>query len=135
MTQPLTHTVRVIDSNAACPELPLIEGKGYAKVVLWPGNGAKFRSIQVLSFEGGDQTIELSHSTDCVYGVVRGEGMIVDLADSSTQQVSEGNMLHIDATDRYRLIAGQDGMVVVGGPCPPDPALYQSLHRLGSAEQ
>ena len=128
MSQPAFQTVTVIDSNGNCPELPLIDGEGHAKAVLWPGNGAKYRTIQVFELKSGSRTIELTHTTDCVYGVVSGNGEIVDLTDGSRQDLAEGNILHIDAADRYRIVAGTDGMSFLGGPCPPDPALYASIY-------
>lgn len=131
MSQPTAETVRVIDSNGNLPELPLVEGKGYAKVVLWPGNGAKFRTVQVFELLSGDRTVELTHSSDCVYGIIKGTGTVVDLDSGRSQELVEGAMLHIDASDRYRLVAGENGMTFLGGPCPPDPALYASLEHPG----
>ena len=100
---------------------------GNAKLVLSPHNGASFRSFQLVSLAGGARTIELSHASDCVYYVIEGEGAVVDAASLARFDVAEGHMIHIDGGDRYRIEAGTAGIKVIGGPCPPDPALYAGV--------
>ncbi|MFH0299843.1 hypothetical protein AAFX91_21930 [Bradyrhizobium sp. 31Argb] len=119
--------VRVIDSAAGCPEIPIVEGEGNAKVVLSPHNGAAFRSFQLVSLQQNARTIDLSHASDCVYYVIAGEGAIVDTAGGSRHEVAEGHMVHIDAGDRYRIEAGAAGIKVIGGPCPADASLYSMI--------
>jgi mannose-6-phosphate isomerase-like protein (cupin superfamily) len=121
--------VRVIDSAVDCPEIPIVEGEGNAKLVLSRHNGASFRSFQLVSLEGGARTIELSHSSDCAYYVIEGEGSIVDATSLARFDLSEGHMVHIDVGDRYRIEAGTAGIKVIGGPCPPDEALYAGMTR------
>ncbi|PZQ97663.1 MAG: hypothetical protein DI533_10835 [Cereibacter sphaeroides] len=74
-----------------------------------------------------DTTVDLSHAHDCVYYVSNGSGRISDLTVGSAQELIEGSIVHIDGGDRYRLEAGSDGMRVVGGPVPADPALYEEF--------
>jgi mannose-6-phosphate isomerase-like protein (cupin superfamily) len=119
--------VRVIDSAVGCPEIPIVEGEGNAKLVLSRHNGASFRSFQLVSLAGGARTIELGHSSDCAYYVIEGEGAIIDATSLARFDLSEGHMVHIDAGDRYRIEAGTAGMKVIGGPCPPDEALYAGM--------
>jgi mannose-6-phosphate isomerase-like protein (cupin superfamily) len=119
--------VRVIDSAVGCPEIPMVEGEGNAKLVLSRHNGASFRSFQLVSLAGGARTIELSHSSDCAYYVIEGEGAIIDATSLARFDLSEGHMVHIDAGDRYRIESGTAGMKVIGGPCPPDEALYANV--------
>jgi hypothetical protein len=121
------RTVQVIDTANVNKSLALIDGQGSARVVLWPGNGARFRTMQILDLAAHDRTIDLGHSNDCVYYVVLGAGWVRDLQKMSAEPLVEGSMVHIDAGDRYRLEAGSGGMRVVGGPVPADPALYSSL--------
>lgn len=127
----MEQTVRVIDSAVDCPEVPLVEGKGNAKVVLWPGNGAEFRSIQLFTLEKGDRLIPLKHVNDCVYYVIEGAGVVESIPDRETQPLIEGSIVHIDASDEYRIHAGDNGMRFLGGPCPPDEALYAHLSAAG----
>ncbi|MCA1458687.1 hypothetical protein I6F35_36900 [Bradyrhizobium sp. BRP22] len=127
MANPSFSQVRVIDSAAGCPEIPIVEGEGNAKVVLSPHNGAAFRSLQLVSLQQNARTVDLSHPSDCVYYVIAGEGAIIDAAGGARHEVAEGHMVHIDAGDRYRIEAGAAGIRVIGGPCPADASLYSSL--------
>lgn len=128
MSEPGPGTVRVFDSHESCPELPITAGEGSAKVIIWPGNGAKFRTLHLLSLEKGAATVLLSHGSDCVYYAIAGEGSVIDDATGNAQLLAEGGMVHIDAGDRYRLKAKEGGAIMlVGGPCPADAALYGLL--------
>jgi mannose-6-phosphate isomerase-like protein (cupin superfamily) len=127
MANPDSSRVRVIDSTIGCPEIPIVEGEGCAKVILSPHNGAKFRSFQLLALEHNARTIDLSHTADCVYYVIEGAGSVVDAAAGSRFDVGEGHMVHIDAGDRYRIEAGSAGIRVIGGPCPADANLYSGM--------
>lgn len=42
-------------------------------------------------------------------------------------EVITGSMLFIEPDTRYRFVAGPNGAVLIGGPCPPDPGLYEGL--------
>jgi mannose-6-phosphate isomerase-like protein (cupin superfamily) len=119
--------VRVIDSAVGCPEIPIVEGEGNAKVVLSPHNGATFRSFQLVTLQESARTIDLRHASNCVYYVIEGAGAIVDAAAGARIDLAEGHMVHIDAGDLYRIEAGHTGIKVLGGPCPPDPSLYAGM--------
>jgi hypothetical protein len=36
-------------------------------------------------------------------------------------------MVHVDAGTPYELVAGDEGMELIGGPCPADPSLYEGV--------
>lgn len=127
MANPPRSRVRVIDSAAGCPEIPIVEGEGNAKVVLSPHNGAAFRSFQLVTLKKNARTIGLRHASNCVYYVIEGAGAIVDAAAGSRIDLTEGHMVHIDAGDPYRIEAGPVGIKVLGGPCPPDLSLYANM--------
>jgi len=127
MTSPPFSRVRVIDSAVGCPEIPIVEGEGNAKVVLSPHNGATFRSFQLVSLKQNARTIGLKHASNCVYYVIEGAGAIVDTVAGARLDLTEGGMVHIDAGDLYRIEAGIEGIKVIGGPCPPDDSLYAGL--------
>ncbi|ODN72318.1 cupin domain-containing protein [Methylobrevis pamukkalensis] len=126
------NVVRVIDTSSDCPEIPIIERNGRGRVVLWPGNGARFRSFQLISLTEGGSTIPLSHASDCVYYVISGTGRIVDLGGDGTSELVEGTMVHIDAGDSYR-IETDARIEILGGPCPPDAAFYAGIAALEGA--
>ena len=76
MTTRPSNTARVVDSAKSCPEIPIIVGRGNARVVMWPGNDTQFRTLQILTLEDGDRTIPLNHGSDAVYYVISGAGLI-----------------------------------------------------------
>jgi mannose-6-phosphate isomerase-like protein (cupin superfamily) len=125
MEQSGTGTVRVIDSKVTGQALPLVRGSGTAQAVLWPGNGARYRTFNIIDLAAGDTTRDLRHAAECIYYVERGDGAIRDLEDDSTQGLREGSMIHIGMGDAYRLEAGARGMRLVGGTVPVDPAFYE----------
>lgn len=131
MSKNLEQTVRVIDTTSGVsPTIPIVEGAGSARVLLWPGNGAKYRTLQLIDLQTGDRTVDLSHTTDAVFYVMKGAGTVVDTKSKSTSELMEGSMIHIDAGDRYRF-ESSPGMMLLGGPCPADEALYQALQQGG----
>ncbi len=123
----MSNTLQVIDSSHGCPEIPIVEGDGNAKVVVWPGSGARYRTFQIVTLGGGSGTIPLRHAADAAYYVMGGSGTIADLGTGSTLDLAEGAMVHIDASDRYQFRAGNAGLKVLGGPCPADEGLYTGL--------
>lgn len=134
MTQPQSpQTVRVVDSAADCPELPIVQGAGRATVVIWPGNGALYRTFQVIDMKSGDRTIDLSHPSDAVYYIAEGEGSVFDTRSGESWKLDVGSMVHIDRGDAYRFDAGAPGMRLLGGPCPADPALYDLIQQAKEA--
>jgi hypothetical protein len=126
MAARLANTARVVDSAAGCPEIPIIIGPGNARVVMWPGNNAQFRTFQIITLERGARTIRLHHGSDAVYYVMSGASSIVDLASSEVFPLVEGSMVHIDAGDAYQFMPSDD-MKILGGPCPADESLYAGL--------
>jgi mannose-6-phosphate isomerase-like protein (cupin superfamily) len=121
--------IRVIDSAADWPEIPILDGEGNAKVVMWPGNGAVVRSFHLISMKEGTSTTPLRHGSDCVYYIIEGAGAVVDLVTGKRSPLIEGSMIHIDAGDQYRLTATAGGLRVIGGPCPPDETLYSQINK------
>lgn len=128
MSGSLTETVRVIDSGKGCPTIPIVQGDGSVRVVTWPGNGAKHRTMQLIQLAGGSRTTELRHRSDSVYYVIDGLGGITDLDTGETTDLAEGAMVHIDGGDGYVFHAvSASGLKLVGGPCPADESLYADL--------
>ena len=119
--------VRVLDSGDACPELPIVENGGRAVAVVWPGVGALHRSMHLVRLDGDGRTKPLSHPSDAVYHLCEGSATAVDPGSGESFEIGVGSMLHIDAGTTYRIEAGEAGALLIGGPCPPDPALYQHL--------
>jgi quercetin dioxygenase-like cupin family protein len=117
--------VQVLRSISPGPELAILEGAGNAHAIVWPGMGATERSMHLLTLEPGTSTVRLSHQSECVYHVSEGTGAMEDLDSNTVHEAVTGSMLFIEPHTAYRFIAGDSGAVLLGGPCPPDPSLYE----------
>jgi len=109
------------------PELPIVDGEGSARAIVWPGVGARFRSMHRISLGAGARTVALRHPMEAVYYIVAGGGSVRDGDAHATTALIEGSMIFVEPGTRYAIEAGAEGIEVLGGPCPPDPALYAGL--------
>lgn len=125
----LASEVRVLPDDADCAELPIVESKGRAWAVAWPGVGAHLRSMHRIALEGGGSTIPLRHPMEAVYYLIEGSAVATDVGAAEEHALVRGSMILIDPGTRYRLQAGEDGAQIVGGPCPPDPGMYTHLQK------
>jgi mannose-6-phosphate isomerase-like protein (cupin superfamily) len=116
--------VVVLDATDG-PELAIVDGPGRAWAVVWPGVGARLRSLHRIDLESGARTVELAHTSDAVYYVWRGSGAVADGAGADGHDLRVGSMVHVDAGTAYVLAAGDDGMQLIGGPAPADAELYE----------
>ncbi len=83
--------------------------------------------MHLLRLDGGGRTSVLKHPSDAVYHLCEGSATADDPDGGESFEIGVGAMLHIDAGTTYRIRAGDDGALLIGGPCPPDPALYGHL--------
>ena len=118
---------RVLSLDDSCPTLPLVDGAGRAVALVWPGMGAVHRSMHHVTLPARGRTVRQRHPSEAVYYVATGSGTVEDPDAGTHDVIVEGAMIHVEPGTAYRFAAGADGMVLIGGPCPPDPALYQHL--------
>ncbi|MFL5838381.1 MAG: cupin domain-containing protein [Solirubrobacteraceae bacterium] len=118
--------VLILDGSDG-PELPLVEGAGAARAIVWPGMGAKARSLHHIWLAPDARTVPQRHSGEAVYYVVNGDGIVFDSTADERQPLREGGMFHIDGGTEYVVEAGERGIELVGGPAPADPALYEGM--------
>ncbi len=120
--------VQVLRTNRDYVALPLVEGGGEVRAVVWPGVGARHRSMHYIALAAGGRTVPQRHpDSESVYYVIIGEGMILDLDTGATHPVHAGSVVFMTLSTRYQIAAGPAAaMTCVGGPCPPDPALYRT---------
>ncbi|MGH2376201.1 MAG: cupin domain-containing protein [bacterium] len=118
--------VQVLRADRDYVSLPLTEGGGEARAVVWPGVGARHRSMHYITLPAGGRTVPHRHRTsEAVYYVIDGEGAVEDLDSGSSHSVHAGSVALITADNVYRIVAAAHrDLTCVGGPCPPDPALY-----------
>ena len=119
--------IRILHDDEDCPELPIVERGGRAWAVVWPGLGARLRSIHHISLEARGRTEALEHPMEAVYYVMEGAGAVLDTALGSRKELALGAMAHVGPDTRYVLEAGPDGAEIVGGPCPSDFRMYSHL--------
>lgn len=120
----LRASVKVIDTGVSRRPLSIVEGEGTAHAVLWPENGAHFRSFNLIELAPGARTVDLRHDEESAYYVRAGSGAVRDLDGDAAQDLVEGSMIHIGAGDAYRFEAGTEGLVAIGGTVPVDPGFY-----------
>ena len=119
--------IRILTLDDACPELPIVEGQGRAVAVVWPGAGATLRSMHHIELAPGARTIVLRHPSEAVYYVRNGAGSVRGPDAGTHDSLIEGAMIHVAPGAAYRFEAGENGLVLLGGPCPPDEAFYAHL--------
>ena len=117
--------VRVLRTADHGPMLPIVEGEGSARPIVWPGIGAALRTLHRIELAGGSRTIVLKHAMEAAYYVIRGDGVVRDSDEGSSEPVVEGSMIFVEPGTAYAFEAKSAGMLLLGGPCPADPALYQ----------
>lgn len=118
--------VQIVSADGDCPELPIVSGEGSARAVIWPGMGAELRSMHLIELADGASTIDLRHPMEAVYFVIEGAGVAED--GDERHDVQTGCMIFVEPDTTYRIEA-RGGLRLVGGPCPPDPSLYEELKR------
>jgi len=125
----LASGVRIVGLGPSCPELPIVDPASKAVAIVWPGTGATQRSMHHIDLVPGGHTVPLRHAGEAVYYVRTGAGSVRDPDAGSRDELIEGSMVHIEPGTAYQFTAGPAGMVLLGGPCPPDPQLYAHLQE------
>jgi len=119
--------IQVLSLRGSGLEVPIVEGaEGSARAVIWPGTGAVARSIALITLPASSRTLRLEHPGEAVYYVSRGTGSVVGDQPIAEDALVEGSILHVAARTGYRVVADIDGLEFFGGPCPADPALYET---------
>lgn len=124
------ESVQVVDVDDSCPLLPLVEGRGSARAVIWPGVGAKQRSMHLFSLAEEASTVQMTHASEATYYVIDGAALATDASDGSVQEAETGAMIFIEPYTPYSIAARNGAVRFVGGPCPPDPALYERISNV-----
>jgi mannose-6-phosphate isomerase-like protein (cupin superfamily) len=115
--------VRVITPREWGPNLPLTEGEGAFRPLVWPKLRAYARSLHHIRLAGEAATVPLRHASEAVYYVVEGTGEVIE-PGASHHGLTEGSMIHIGPGTTYQFRT-RHGVTLIGGPCPADPGLYR----------
>jgi mannose-6-phosphate isomerase-like protein (cupin superfamily) len=116
--------VQVLPLRGTGPLLPLVDGDGSARAVIWPGTGATRRSVHLILLGPSSGTVRLEHRAESVYYVLDGSGTVAGDDRSAATPLTPGSMVHVGPGNGYRFAAGASGLEIFGGPCPHDPAAY-----------
>ncbi len=120
--KPTKGAVRIITPREWGPNLPLTEGDGAFRPLVWPALDAHARSLHHIRLEGGAATVPLKHPSEAVYYVIEGTAEVIE-PEVSRAPLTEGSMVHVDPGTTYQFITLR-GVTIIGGPCPADPGLY-----------
>lgn len=123
----VSSVVRVLADDRATNGLGLVEEGGSAWAVAWPGVGSHLRSMHRISLSAEGVTRRMRHPMEAVYYVISGDLVVEDIESGLRHRLVSGSMAFVEANTGYRFVAGQAGSELVGGPCPPDPGIYQLL--------
>ncbi|HEX5079421.1 MAG TPA: hypothetical protein VFV80_09745 [Geminicoccaceae bacterium] len=123
--------VRVLRAADHGPPLPIVEGEGAARPIVWPEIGASFRTMHRIELARGSRTVPLRHAMEAAYYVIRGEGVVRDQDSDQGEELVEGSMIFVEPGTAYAFEAGAAGILLLGGPCPADPALYRPAEQRG----
>ena len=83
--------VRVLRAADHGPVLPIVEGEGSARPIVWPGSGAAFRTMHRIELAGGSRTVALKHAMEAAYYVIRGDGVVRD-PDERRRRTAAGRL-------------------------------------------
>jgi mannose-6-phosphate isomerase-like protein (cupin superfamily) len=120
--------VQVIESTDG-PTLPIVEGAGIARAVVWPGMGAESRTLHRITLEAGSRTVSMRHSGEAVYFVREGVATVVDSDTPHPHIVEPGSMFFVEPDTAYAVLASSERVELVGGPSPPDAELYRDIGK------
>jgi quercetin dioxygenase-like cupin family protein len=100
-----------------------LRGRGDLRAIVWPGMGARHRAMHSVRLPAGETSDRWQHPGEAVYYVLRGSGWFDDRTTGERHDIRAGLIVHIGPGTAYTMTA-HEPLVCIGGPCPPDPALY-----------
>jgi len=115
--------VRLFHRDRPSRRLPIISSD--ARLVVWPGVGAHTANMNYVRLEPGEENKPHRHpaSEDTIV-ILAGRGSVDDLTNGETHEFEAGDVIHIPIGLEHRVKADRgEGVVSVGGPCPPDTAM------------
>src|SRR5262245_55185299 len=124
-----TPRVTVVSADDDHPSLPIVDGEGSARAVVWPGIGAQFRSMHQIVLGEGAATVPQRHPDEAVYHVTTGTAQVHDLDSDEVTDLRVGSMVHVEPDTGYVFRAGRGGTEIIGGPCPADLDLYAGIDQ------
>ncbi|HYE81407.1 MAG TPA: cupin domain-containing protein [Clostridia bacterium] len=116
-------------------KIPYIKGK-FAKALVWPGMGSKFTTVNYFEMEPGDENVPHVHwqSEDSFY-ILSGEAYVVDLDTGEEQHIYPGCQVFVEPGTWHTVrVVGNSTYSSIGGPCPPDPEMFQKAGLMNQVD-
>jgi quercetin dioxygenase-like cupin family protein len=119
--------IKVFHVDRDYVSIPLVQGAS-ARVVVWPGMGAKTSVLHYVPYLAGQVSVPHAHphSEDTFY-IVSGDGFMVEWKgdeELSRQPITTGSVVYVEPGTIHQVIATTP-LVNVGGPVPPDTDFYR----------
>ena len=118
--------IKVFHVDEDYKEIPLVQG-ATARVVVWPGVGAKLASLHYVPYEAGQSSVPHLHPySEDVFYIIEGEGSMVEHKGGKEieQPIRPGSVVYVEPNTVHQVRAATP-LVNVGGPCPPDLEFYR----------
>ena len=88
--------------------------------ILTPDDGAKWRTSLKIHLSKNQQTNSVILSSECVFFVMKGKGVIFDETENKKEDIAENKMLFITPNTSFCFITLEYELTLLGGPCPFD---------------
>ena len=106
--------------------LDIVEHGGTAVALAWPGTGSFFRGMHRIDLDEGGKTKLLCHPGEAAYTLAVGTAGVQG-RDGEVRQIDAPAVLFFPSGTAY-ILSSVRGATIFGGPCPPDPALYDDSY-------
>jgi hypothetical protein len=111
--------IQIINSNNIEP-ITLKNKEISLTPILTPKDGAKWRTSLKIQLGKNQQTKPISLSSECVFFVMYGKGIIFDETENQKENIQKDKMIFITPDTLFGFITLEDELTLLGGPCPYD---------------
>lgn len=119
--------IKVFHVDHDFQSIPLVQG-GAAKVIVWPGTGARLGSLNYCPYLPGQSSVVHAHpKSEDIFYIIEGDGEMVEYCEGveiSRQPIRPGSVVQVEPGTEHQVHAFTR-LVNVGGPCPPDLDFYK----------
>lgn len=113
------ETIKIINSEKISP----IEANKNGIIItpiLTPDDGAKWRSSIKVHLKKNINTKTIKLNSECVFFVLKGEGIIFDETENEKTNIKNQKMVFITPNTSFSFLTLGEELVLLGGPCPFD---------------
>ena len=124
--------VRDVEDGVEIPLMRPVMPGGTARFPVWPGTGASRRSMNWVAMVPGQENVPHSHAeSEDLFYCIEGNCVIEDGDTGESHPFEGGSVIFVEPGTLHAVKSlGPARYVSVGGPCPPDTALFRRLGLL-----